>query len=460
MGFIDEIVQTRGWKKFMAKVYGWGASVVLIGAMFKINHWNGATIMLVVGLSTEAFIFFTSAFEPLFMEWDWSLAYPELAGMNEEIEDEDMKKEPKKTPLEKFDELITVGNITPELFEKLGKGLRSLNKTTETLSDVSGASIATNNYIANFDKASSKINEFVNLYGQSAQSLHSSASSLAKSYEKSAEVVTNSSETFSDTISQSGTKVAKMITDSGKKLSEVVAGNASTLANTMSQSANDVAKMINDSGKKISEVVASSVGTFSDNMSQSGANVANMVNDSVQKISQVVAGSVGTFSDNMSQSGVNAAKMVNDSVQKISQVVAGSIETFSDNMSQSGTNVAKMVNDSGKKLSESYEKLADTMNAEFEVSQTGSKNYTEQLQIMSKNLTALNSIYELQLQDTNEHLESAKNLFSGMEEIISNMKNSADDVKKYREEISKLGQNLTAMNTIYGNMLSAMNFSK
>ena len=427
MGFIDEIVQTRGWKKFMAKVYGWGASVVLIGAMFKINHWNGATIMLVVGLGTEAFIFFTSAFEPLFMEWDWSLAYPELAGMNEEIEDEDMKKEPKKTPLEKFDELITVGNITPELFEKLGKGLRSLNKTTETLSDVSGASIATNNYIANFDKASSKINEFVNLYGQSAQSLHSSASSLAKSYEKSAEVVTNSSETFSDTISQSGTKVAKMITDSGKKLSEVVAGNASTLANTMSQSANDVAKMINDSGKKISEVVASSVGTFSDNMSQSGANVANMVNDSVQKISQVVA---------------------------------GSIETFSDNMSQSGTNVAKMVNDSGKKLSESYEKLADTMNAEFEVSQTGSKNYTEQLQIMSKNLTALNSIYELQLQDTNEHLESAKNLFSGMEEIISNMKNSADDVKKYREEISKLGQNLTAMNTIYGNMLSAMNFSK
>ena len=80
--------------------------------------------------------------------------------------------------------------------------------------------------------------------------------------------------------------------------------------------------------------------------------------------------------------------------------------------------------------------------------------------MMSKNLIALNSIFELQLQDSNEHLESTKKLYTGMEDIIDNMKSSANDVKKYREEISKLSQNLSAMNTIYGNMLSAMNFSK
>ena len=100
------------------------------------------------------------------------------------------------------------------------------------------------------------------------------------------------------------------------------------------------------------------------------------------------------------------------------------------------------------------------MNSEFENTSNGSKSYADQLQVMSKNLTALNSVYELQLQGSNEHLESAKSLFSGMEEIMVNMRDSANDVKKYREEISKLGQNLTAMNTIYGNMLSAMNFSK
>ena len=119
-----------------------------------------------------------------------------------------------------------------------------------------------------------------------------------------------------------------------------------------------------------------------------------------------------------------------------------------------------MITDSGHKLSESYGKLADAMNAEFDSTISGSKNYSAQLQLMSKNLSALNSMYELQLQGSNEHLESAKKLFSGMEEIMINMKESAGDVKKYRDEISKLGANLSAMNTIYGNMLSAMNFSK
>ena len=54
----------KKWKSFMAKLYGFGAAIVIIGAMFKIMHWPGAGPMLVVGLSTEAVIFFFSAFEP------------------------------------------------------------------------------------------------------------------------------------------------------------------------------------------------------------------------------------------------------------------------------------------------------------------------------------------------------------------------------------------------------------
>jgi len=70
---------SKAWKKFMAKLYGIGAAVVIIGAMFKIQHWPFASALLVVGLSTEAVIFFFSAFEPLHEEPDWSLVYPELA---------------------------------------------------------------------------------------------------------------------------------------------------------------------------------------------------------------------------------------------------------------------------------------------------------------------------------------------------------------------------------------------
>ena len=74
----------KKWKNFMAKLYGWGASIVIVGALFKIQHWPGAGIMLTIGLTTEAFIFFFSAFEKPHEEPDWSLVYPELAGMTPE----------------------------------------------------------------------------------------------------------------------------------------------------------------------------------------------------------------------------------------------------------------------------------------------------------------------------------------------------------------------------------------
>ena len=430
MGFsLNELVETRGWKKFMAKVYGWGASVVLVGAMFKIMHWPGAGPMIVMGLSTEAFIFFTSAFEPLYVEWDWSLAYPVLAGMDDEI-DEDLKgkdKISKKSASERFDELINSADITPELFEKLGLGLRSLNKTTEKLSDVSDASVATNNYITSFDKASSKVSEFADLYGQSAQSLNNSANSLSKSYEKSAELVSGSITSFTETISQSGNKVSSMITNSGKQLSEVINSSATSFADNMNSSGNEIANNITNSGKKLSEVIDSSVNSFSNTITNSGSEIA---------------------------------KTITNSGTKLSEVINSSTASFADTMTNSGSEIAKMVTDSGTKLSESYSQLAEIMSSELENTKSGSKSYGEQLQMMSKNLIALNSIFELQLQDSNEHLESTKKLYTGMEDIIDNMKNSANDVKKYREEISKLSQNLSAMNTIYGNMLSAMNFSK
>ena len=84
---IAELTQSRGYKNFMKYVYGWGASIVLVGALFKIQHYPGASIMLIVGLLTEALIFFFSAFEPLAEELDWTLVFPQLAGLEDDDED-------------------------------------------------------------------------------------------------------------------------------------------------------------------------------------------------------------------------------------------------------------------------------------------------------------------------------------------------------------------------------------
>ena len=78
---LSSLVSSTGWKKFISMLYGFGASIVIIGALFKIQHWPGAGIMLTLGLCTEAIIFFFSAFEPLHEEVDWTLVFPELAGI-------------------------------------------------------------------------------------------------------------------------------------------------------------------------------------------------------------------------------------------------------------------------------------------------------------------------------------------------------------------------------------------
>ena len=74
------MAKSRGAKRVTNMVYGLGASVVILGALFKIMHWPGGNEMLIAGLIVEALVFAYSAFEPIDDDLDWSLVYPELAG--------------------------------------------------------------------------------------------------------------------------------------------------------------------------------------------------------------------------------------------------------------------------------------------------------------------------------------------------------------------------------------------
>ncbi len=83
----------------------------------------------------------------------------------------------------------------------------------------------------------------------------------------------------------------------------------------------------------------------------------------------------------------------------------------------------------------------------------------ESLNKVSKNLSALNATYELQLQGSQTHLEATNKFYDGLGDLMRNLHESVDDTKKYRQEMATLSNNLTALNTIYGNMLSAMNYN-
>jgi gliding motility-associated protein GldL len=175
----------------MPKIYGIGAAIVILGAMFKILDWPFASLMIGVGLSTEAVIFFLSAFEPKHDELDWSKVYPELAS------DEPGEIKPKKENLgagvtQKFDEMLSNAKIGPELIESLGKGIQNLASSTEKMGNLADAAVATNEYAQNVKVASKSLLDINQSYGNTAAALSelSSASNDAKEYHHQVVAVT------------------------------------------------------------------------------------------------------------------------------------------------------------------------------------------------------------------------------------------------------------------------------
>lgn len=171
----------------MPKVYGIGAAVVIVGAMFKILHLPGASEMLGIGLTTEAIIFFLSAFEPKHKEIDWAKVYPELA------DDFDGDPAPRRTAAvvtvgdgtaQKMDKLLADAKIGPELLDSLGKGMKSLAETTGKLSGLSDAAGATNEYTTNVKAASKSLVDMNKAYGTTATVMTemANASKDAKEY--------------------------------------------------------------------------------------------------------------------------------------------------------------------------------------------------------------------------------------------------------------------------------------
>lgn len=194
MSFIDNIVRSKFYKELTAKLYGIGASVVIVGALFKINHWPGGTVMLIIGMGIEAIIFFVSAFEPLHVTYDWSLVYPELAGMDdvhagEKKEKKNKKKEENKVEIQggiaggttiiggysgtqDLDKMLSDAKIGPELIESLGKGLKNLSETTAQMNDLSGAAVASEQFTKNVNGATAAAGELSAAYKKTAENLN------------------------------------------------------------------------------------------------------------------------------------------------------------------------------------------------------------------------------------------------------------------------------------------------
>ena len=331
------LVRSKGYKNFMAKLYGWGASMVILGALFKINHYTGADMMLILGMGCEAAIFFFSAFEPLHVEYDWSLVYPELAGMDD-LESKTVTGS-KKSLTQELDKMLEDAKIGPALINSLGDGMRNLSENAMKLSGVADAAVATDGYVSNLNNAAGSVK------------------SLSEAYNKTAAVLENevaSTTEFNNTI--------KSATNSANSMAGAYAGIAESLQND----------------KKATDEYVSSI------------------------------------------------KMATESAHSLADKYARSCES----------------------LTKSAEAI--------DFSAVDGKSYGDQVQRMSKNLSELNSIYELQLKGTSDQLQQIEKMKDSIGTFLSNLNESVEGTAKYKEQVSVLAKNVSALNQVYGNMLSAM----
>ena len=178
------MAQSKSTKKLFNMAYGLGASVVIIGALFKILHWelgplNGG-ILLAIGLITEALIFAISAFEPVDEELDWSLVYPELAGAEGKSAPKKGQaaeiKEAEASLSKKLDDLLKEAGVDASLMESLGSSIKNFEGAAKGIAPTVDAMESTKKYSNEMVQAASQMESLNSLYKVQLESASRQAS--------------------------------------------------------------------------------------------------------------------------------------------------------------------------------------------------------------------------------------------------------------------------------------------
>jgi len=250
---LGEIFKTKRWKAFMGYVYGWGAAIVMIGALFKLQHWNYSGLFLAIGLITEAFIFFLSAFEPPLDLPEWSRVYPELREDYELMDLEELEPRNKKG----LGELFSSSELTPELLDKVGKGLNELSNTARSISDISAATLATDMYVKNMGTASESMSTFTEINNKANDSINRTVGALTDSYLTTAKKLTESGQNAIERMNKSGEEFSAKITETGMKLTqsfEVASGSISSGLSSIGENTKQYAGSLEKLSKNIGEL--------------------------------------------------------------------------------------------------------------------------------------------------------------------------------------------------------------
>lgn len=381
MGLMN-FVKSKQYKHFMAKLYGWGASVVIVGALFKINHYPGADTMLIIGLGTESLIFFFSAFEPPHVEPDWSLVYPQLAGMyHDEDFDASQALASGDNVSKKLDKMLENAKIGPELINSLGDGMRSLADTTSKLGKMSDAAVTNDQFVASVKQATDGASKLSDSYKKTANVLEQSVTTSQEQLQHMQSAAKSASG-----LSTAYAEVANTLKDEIKANKDMTTSisAASASANKFMEKYNESAEMLSKTAATLSSSAAENE-NYSKQMQRVSSNLSalnalyelhlqgsNEQMENTNKFNSIL----GQFANNLSESVTNTVKY-KDNLSNLNKVVEKQLQTSTNQVEASS------------QMEESMKRFLDNMNAS--VAQTA--RFKEQVDILANNIAAMNKVY-------------------------------------------------------------------
>ncbi|MCL6218654.1 gliding motility protein GldL [Zunongwangia pacifica] len=165
------MAQSKTRAKVMNMVYGLGAAVVILGALFKIMHWPFGNEMLIAGLITEALVFIVSAFEPVDEGYDWSLVYPELAQGSAAITSPKRKevvieetKDAQGMLSKKLDEMLRDAKVDAALMTSLGDSIRNFEGAAKGIAPTVDAMASQKKYSQELTTAATQMETLNSIY--------------------------------------------------------------------------------------------------------------------------------------------------------------------------------------------------------------------------------------------------------------------------------------------------------
>lgn len=386
---LSEFIASKTYKNIMKFVYGWGAAVVIAGALFKIMHWPGSGIMLVTGMGAEVLVFFLSAFEPLHEEVDWTLVYPELAGMTDNFEPIDRSSRDSRyqdnrlmnvsyapparqeqfdyehsgqppvghsapsgfsgsftgeglkglQSIEKFDSMLAGANLTPEMFEKLGEGIHKVGDIANKFHNIEETLAATDGFGSNISGASKAVENLSAVFNNSTDVLKDSVGTLSESYIRSSEMITNTGET-------------------------------------------------------------------------------------------------------------------------VSGAVQDGIKTMVGALNSAGSKLIESMNNSEAEMRQVYQTMINELNKTAENVRDSSKGYMDNVELQNKNLSQINSLYELHIQNITQYTNLVQDLSGKGSQMVEGFNEGLQHTLAYRDELAKLNNQLVRLNEVYGSMLSTVTINE